>query len=303
MKSFFSKPLIATGDRQAWQPHVQELAQQLPWLKHLLVGMLAFLVFELLLGLVLTSLGLSRTHGLFFLELLMFLSVAGIIFSHSRTNQVRLQHWTLEQNLLNSQSNHGQTYCLRNLEKFDNFSQGIADSLSAIMFYARAKSARAENAQKGRDLREIMERIDQIYLLVNKIRVLFGEILGVEADGNTETSLGESKESALQGTAKSMRCLRKSARKVSVLPVTVRFQCGPNELQFQSYTVNVCEGGACIVFSNDSDEVVQRDDVIGVDIFRGFEARASIKWIQASGESTMRLVGIEFLENKYSMQN
>ena len=51
-----------------------------------------------------------------------------------------------------------------------------------------------------------------------------------------------------QGAA-GLYSLRKTARKVVILPITVSYASEESQLQFHTYTVNVCEEGACIVFS------------------------------------------------------
>ena len=44
--------------------------------------------------------------------------------------------------------------------------------------------------------------------------------------------------------------LRKTSRKVVILPITVSYVSEESQLQFHTYTVNVCEEGACIMGTN-----------------------------------------------------
>jgi len=95
--------------------------------------------------------------------------------------------------------------------------------------------------------------------------------------------------------AASTYSLRKAARKVVILPITVSYASEERQLQFHSYTVNVCEDGACIVFSeNDLDSQAE----IGIQMPQEFSARARIRWIQPSRENAFRLAGIEFLDQR-----
>jgi hypothetical protein len=82
------------------------------------------------------------------------------------------------------------------------------------------------------------------------------------------------------------------ARKAVILPITVSYASEDSQLQFDTYTVNVCEEGACIVFSG-SDLGSQSE--IGIQMPQQLSARARIRWIQPSRENSFRLAGIEFL--------
>lgn len=178
------------------------------------------------------------------------------------------------------------------------------------MFYARTNLVHEENSQKTRDLREIMERIDQVQLLIQNMAAL---LTGVPQKLASRASAGKQaftpKGSEISedvtrdqdcgtlntDTARPYSFLRKSARKVLILPITVRLIKDEINLEFQTYTINVCEEGACIIYT---DNVLSEKAVIDVQIAAHLESQARIQWIQLSRESAFRLAGIEFLENK-----
>src|SRR5262249_32840794 len=172
------------------------------------------------------------------------------------------------------------------------------------------------NTQKARDLREIAERIDQVQLLLKEMQFSADSELGKEtfaelpqvndsaADNPAaafakDADLGEanSHENA-RSWLKPTASLRKSARKVLILPVTVRFVRAESDLEFQTFTVNICEEGACIIMS--SNFLVQ-EEIIDVQMPPEFTAQARLKWIQPVGTNSFRLGGIEFLGSKFKV--
>jgi hypothetical protein len=281
------------------------------WLSHFFYGVIAFVIFEFFLGTLLKTLGLSRDRGFFFTEFMIFASVSGVIYFYSRScpTEGRRQNSPQEVLQLPNQgklpSNDSDAF-----STLDKLSEGIADSLSAIMFYARTNLVHEENSQKIRDLREIMERIDQVQLLIQNMAALLTGVpqkqasrvsadeqafipkqLEIPKDGTTGQVCG----TLNRDTARPYSFLRKSARKVLILPTTVRIIKNEKNMEFETYTINVCEEGACIIFA---DNVLADKAVIDVQIAAHFESRARIKWIQLSHESSFRLAGIEFLESK-----
>ena len=93
--------------------------------------------------------------------------------------------------------------------------------------------------------------------------------------------------------------LRKSSRKVLILPITVRFVRDSSSLEFQTYTVNVCEDGACIIFSG---EQVGSETTVAIRMRENFETKACIKWIHPATKNSFRLAGVEFLDKKVPTQ-
>jgi hypothetical protein len=189
-------------------------------------------------------------------------------------------------------------------KKLKGFSQGIDHSLSAIMFFARAQLGHKASPQLERDLREVMERIDQVQLLLSEMQRSVVVSLD-DTDALIAAAGGNSAEPAAtipipdsvdeyKGAA-GLYSLRKTARKVVILPITVSYASEESQLQFHSYTVNVCEEGACIVFSGND---LGGQAEIGVQMPQEFSARARIRWIQPSRENSFRLAGIEFLDRR-----
>jgi hypothetical protein len=234
---------------------------------------------------------------------MIFVSASGLLYSYSVFNQRGFKNQRrVRRGFLLSD--------LSILKKFDSMSEGILESLSAIMFFARAHLVGAEDTQKARDLREIMERIDQVQLLVQEIRVLINGDTGADrqlfpnrypepsspGSGIQSNLLAEQGREGSKGRPKRVYSLRKSARKVVILPITVRYLDNKSSLEFQTYTVNVCEEGACIILSSNS---LTQEGVIDVRISSEFMAQARIKWIQPFGANLFRLGGIEFLGGKY----
>ena len=268
--------------------------------------MLAFALYQLVLAIVLQTRGLARNFSLFPLELLVFALVATCLSLYSTVSALRNQALARtnqgagEQRRL--QSARIATYLSKRL---GTFCQGIDHSLSAIMFFARAQLGRNASPQLERDLREVMERIDQVQLLVSEMQRSV-ENLGSLDSTNALLSApgGDSVEPAPTITAPSLDeykgasglySLRKTARKVVILPITVSYASEENHLQFHTYTVNVCEEGACIVFSGNH---LGCQSEIGVQMPQEFTAKARIRWIQPSRENSFRLAGIEFLDQR-----
>jgi hypothetical protein len=308
-----------SGDKSRNQDMREEfLSPFLDWhflLHYLLPGLLAFLLFEVCFGFLLGLLNLSRSPGFIFLEFLLFASVSGLIHSHTSwrnalTQKVRSQALARFQEQNKLRSNY------RGLvRKLESISDGIVESLSAITFFARAHLVGAENTQKARDLREIAERIDQVQLLLKEMQISADSELGRETltelpqvNGLSSSPTGAFGKNADLGEAdsrenvrswlKSTASLRKSARKVLILPVTVRFVRAESNLEFQTFTVNICEEGACIIMS--SNFLVQ-EEIIDVQVPPEFTAQARLKWIQPVGTNSFRLGGIEFLGSKFKV--
>jgi PilZ domain len=274
---------------------------------HFLWGMLAFALYQLVLAIVLQTCGLARNFSLFPLELLVFALVATCLSLYSTVSRLRNQALARanqgadEQRRL--QSARIATYLSKRL---GTFCQGIDHSLSAIMFFARAQLGPKASPQLERDLREVMERIDQVQLLVSEMQRSV-ENLGSLDSTNALLSApgGDSVEPAATITtpesldeykgATDLYSLRKTARKVVILPITVSYASEENHLQFHTYTVNVCEEGACIVFSGNH---LGCQSEIGVQMPQEFTAKARIRWIQPSRENSFRLAGIEFLDQR-----
>jgi hypothetical protein len=278
---------------------------------YVLRGIIAFLIFESCLAALLNILGLSRARGFLFQEFLLFTSVSGLIYSYSRFNQPKARRPSV---LHNSAQLQDPPNCINLAGKLDSLSDGILESLSAIMFFARAHLVGA-SPQKARDLREIAERIDQVQLLLREMRA------SLNRDFDKEQSLGmifppdssvltsnsvhpiETPESLDyqrngKGWVKQVSSLRKSAREVLILPVTVRFLQNENNLEFETYTANVCEEGACIILSSN---FLSQGDVIDVQMSPEFVAQARLRWVQPFGRNSFGLGGIEFLGNKFQM--
>jgi PilZ domain len=186
------------------------------------------------------------------------------------------------------------------------FSEGIEQSLSAIMFFARVQLGSAANPQTHRDLREVMERIDQIQLLLHELQqsVKSGdtsdavesssEITALPAVVSSDAALGSDQEMEFRQAMKALS-LRKSARKVVIMPITVTYLDNDTQMRFQTYTVNVCEDGACIVFSEQS---LDNKTLIGIQMPKEFRTQANIRWTQPSQENSFRLAGVQFVDRQ-----
>lgn len=268
-------------------------------------GILAFATYQLLLSIVLNTLGLNRNFSLFPLELLVFALLATCLCLYSTVSTLRSQALT---------ATHQGADELRRLQssriaahlsaKLGAFCHGIDHSLSAIMFFARAQLGRKASPQLERDLREVMERIDQVQLLVSEMRRSVGNLDSVDSSTTLLAAAGSTEPMASVTVPESvdeykgaggLYSLRKTARKVLILPITVSYATETNQLQFHTYTVNVCEEGACIVFSGND---LGNQSEIDIQMPQEFTGRAKIRWIQPSRENSFRLAGIEFLDQR-----
>jgi PilZ domain len=280
-----------------------------PRLAHVLWGGLAFTSYQLILSITLRVLGLGRNLSLLPLELLVFALVTVCLYLYSTVSTLRNQ--VLAQSRQGSdeqrrlQSAQISAYLSKKLKAF---CQGIDHSLSAIMFFTRAQLGRKASPQLERDLREVMERIDQVQLLVSEMQRSVGNI---SLDGPSAFSAGTGSDAAEPAAtipipdsvdeykgATGLYSLRKTARKVVILPITVSYASEESRLQFHTYTVNVCEEGACIVFSEND---LGGQTEIGISMPQEFAARARIRWIQPSRENSFRLAGIEFLDERVKL--
>ena len=279
-----------------------------PRIAHVLGGVLAFASYQVILAIGLQALGLVRDVSLFPLELLVFALLAACLYLYSTVSTLRNQVVS-PMNLreqMNNEGIHSARIAAYLSKKLAAFCHGIDHSLAAIMFFTRAQLGRKGSPQLERDLREVMERIDQVQLLVSEMQRSVREVDSLDGrdalvgpidkeDSEPPASIpipdpvGE-----YQGTP-GLYSLRKTARKVIVLPITVSYAGVESQLQFHTYTLNVCEEGACIVFSG-NDLGSQSD--IGVQMPEEFEAKARIRWIQPPRENSFRLAGIEFLDRR-----
>jgi len=278
-----------------------------PRLAHVLRGIVAFVSYELILSIVLQVRGLGRNSSLFPLELLVFALVTVCLSLYSAVlalrNQVIAQKDQGADEQRRLQSAQIAAYLSKKLRAF---CQGIDHSLSAIMFFTRAQLERKASPQLERDLREVMERIDQVQLLVSEMQRSVGNIGSLDSTAALIAALGSDSAEPVatiaipdsvdeyKGAA-GLYSLRKTSRKVVILPITVSYASEESQLQFHTYTVNVCEEGACIVFSGND---LGSQTEIGIQMPQEFAARARIRWIQPSRENSFRLAGIEFLDQR-----
>jgi len=278
-----------------------------PLASHILWGILAFSLYQLLLSIVFQTLGLVRNFSLLPLELLVFALVTSCLFLYSTVGTLRdLLQTTAHQGADERQRLQSAQIAVYLSKKLGTFCQGIDHSLSAIMFFARAQLGRKATPQLERDLREVMERIDQVQLLVSEMRRSVENVGSVDHMSALLASHGEdSAEPAATVTvpeaigeykgATGLYSLRKTARKAVILPITVSYASEGSHLQFHTYTVNVCEDGACIVFSGND---LGNHTEIGVQMPEEFASKAKIRWIQPARENSFRLAGIEFLDQR-----
>jgi hypothetical protein len=278
-----------------------------PRLGHFLWGILAFASYQLILSIVLRARGLGRNLSLFPLELLVFALVTICLSLYSTVSALRKE--MLAQNSQRADEQRVlQTAQIASFlsKKLKGFCQGIDHSLSAIMFFTRAQLGRKASPQLERDLREVMERIDQVQLLVSEMQRSVGNIGSLDSAGALMAAPGSDSAEPVASIpipdsvdeykgAAGLYSLRKTARKVVILPITVSYASEERHLQFHSYTVNVCEEGACIVFSGND---LSSQAEIGIQMPQEFSARARIRWIQPSRENSFRLAGIEFLDQR-----
>ena len=274
---------------------------------HVLWGVLAFASYQVILAIGFQALGLVRDVSLFPLELLVFALLAACLYLYSTVSTLRSQVVSPANPREDEQRRIHTARIVTYLSKrLAAFCHGIDHSLAAIMFFTRAQLGRKGSPQLERDLREVMERIDQVQLLVSEMQRSVREVDSLDGRdalvGPIDKEDSEPPASipipdpvgGYQGTP-GLYSLRKTARKVIVLPITVSYAGVESQLQFHTYTLNVCEEGACIVFSG-NDLGSQSD--ISVRMPEEFEARARIRWIQPPRENSFRLAGIEFLDRR-----
>jgi len=297
MGSSLVKPLA----RQVWLLRSQSLAAIAGW------GILAFCFYEILITLLLDVLHLERNPLVFFVELCIFGLACTCLYFHSRTTLLNARRSGLALN-----SGFKQRFELLARSHFEHsakqasLSQGIEQSLSAVMFFARAHLAKSGNSQLQRDLMEVMERIDQIQMLLSEMRIPMvsgrsdehkgfrNPEIKVSRDTKEDNRVSSSPYLAMD-TSEPIFSLRRSARKTQIIPITVHYLLSDTRLEFQSYTVNTCESGACIVFS---DHGIMKDTVIEFQIPSAFQSRAIIKWVQPKQADAFGLAGIEFLDSR-----
>jgi PilZ domain len=272
---------------------------------HILWGALAFALYQVALSVVLQTLGVARNSGLFPLELLVFALVATSLLLYSSNASLRTQVSAPASERIDELRRLQSARIAAQLSaKLAVFCQGIDHSLAAIMFFARAQLGRKASPQLERDLREVMERIDQVQLLVSEMQRSVknlgsldttSALLAATASGEQAATINVHESADEHKQVGGPYSLRKTSRKVVILPITVSYASEENWLQFHTYTVNLCEEGACIVFSeNDLGDQTE----IGVKMPQEFEAKAKIRWIQPSRENAFRLAGIEFLDKR-----
>ena len=274
-----------------------------PRAAHVLWGILAFASYQLVLSIVLQTLGLARNFSLIPSELLVFALVTTCLYLYSTVSTLRNQVSTPTNQVADEQRRLQSAYLSK---RVGTFCQGIDHSLSAIMFFARAQLGRRTSPQSERDLREVVERIDQVQMLVLEMQRSVENLSSLDSTtALLAAPSGDSAEPAATITAPESvdeykgasgpSYLRKMARKVVILPITVSYASEENQLQFQTYTVNVCEEGACIVFSGHD---LGSQSEIGIQMPQEFAKRAKIRWIQPSLDNSFRLAGIEFLDSR-----
>ena len=279
----------------------QSLAMVIGW------GILAFTSYELLIFLLLDTLRLKRNPLVFFVELFIFGLVSASLYFHLRVNLHRTHR---SSHASDSGFRHRFETLARSHDerstKVATLSQGIEQSLSAVMFFARAHLASSGNSQLQRDLMEVMERIDQVKLLLREMNVplIFSSDAETQGFFSSESkNSGEAREDSREleslfngmSTLNPVFSLRRSARKTQIIPIIIHYSSSDTRLEFNSYTVNTCESGACIVFS---DQGITEDTIIEFRIPSEFQSRAAIKWVQPLSPKAFRLAGIEFLDSR-----
>ena len=272
------------------------------------LGILAFVAYEIVIFLLLTLFSLNRNPFVFLVELVIFALTGCCLYFYSRVSLLS-DFRASRSSISDFKDKYDSVVQLQkeNTVRLETFANGIEQSLSAVMFFARAHLARSGNPQLQRDLMEVMERIDQIQLLLHEMRFPFdagkvGEVQSLsssassfdsrEFGGNGRVTVSQYAEG---GGTSTVFSLRKSARKTQIIPITVHYSYAETQLEFQSYTINTCDYGACIVFS---DQGITEDTEIEFQIPNEFQSRAHIRWIQPLRANTFRLAGVEFLDNK-----
>jgi hypothetical protein len=299
--SDMGRGLVRPFARPGWRSGSQSLAVIVGW------GILAFSFYELLIGLLLDTLHLKRHPLVFLVEFSIFGLVCACLYSYSRTNLLSSRRSSLASDSGLKQRfeklARSQDECSA---KLTTLSQGIEQSLSAVMFFARAHLAKSGNSQLQRDLMEVMERIDQIQMLLREMKIppvsgKSGQTQGF-LDTESKLSRGANEDNRAVGTpylgmgnSEPVFSLRKSARRTQIIPITVHYSSSDRRLEFQSYTVNTCESGACIVFA---DPGIRENAIIEFQIPSEFQSRAIIKWVQPMRADAFRLAGIEFLDSR-----
>jgi hypothetical protein len=300
MGSSLVKPLT----RQAWLLGSQSLAVIIGW------GILAFCFYEILITLLLDALHLNRNPFVFFVELCIFGLACACLYFHSRTTLLNAR-----QSALGSDFGFRQRYEIlaqSNLEhsaRQASLTEGIDQSLSAVMFFARSHLAKSGNSQLQQDLVEVMERIDQIHMLLSEMKMPtapgksdenkgFRNLENKPSRGTKEAHRALGSLNPAMGTLEPVFSLRMSARKTQIIPIIVHYSSSDARLQFQSYTINTCKSGACIVFS---DPGISEDTIIEFQIPSEFQSRAIIKWVQPKRADAFGLAGVEFLDRALSI--
>ncbi|MCI0626334.1 MAG: PilZ domain-containing protein [Acidobacteria bacterium] len=283
-----------------------------PRIAHVLWGGCAFVFYQVVLLIVLQFHGVMRNPALLLLEVLVFALVATCLALYSNILALRNNGLVPAKQDAEEEKRLQAVRIEAQLSKrLGTFCQGIEHSLSAIMFFARAQLGRKASPQLERDLREVMERIDQVQLLVQEMRrsvenlgsldstnPLLAASAGDLAEPPASVTAPDTTAGEFKGSS-GLYSLRKTARKVVILPITVSYLSEDTQLQFHTYTVNVCEDGACIVFSGKD---LGSQSEIGVRMPEEFAALAKIRWIQPSRENSFRLAGIEFIDQKVKVE-
>ena len=288
-----------------WQ--IQENGKFPKWFVHGTICLLAFLVFEVLQAFAFVALSLSRPDGFIFLEFFTFAAIAGIIYFQDHAHQLVLRQQSLIRVVSEQQRlNRMRPARLNVFENLFRLSEGVAESLSAVMLYARSKLGQKPNPVDSRDLREVIERVDQVQLLVQEMGQLtrdnFLESRNTLVDPKKTISIfGESSQGyAGKDWPKLSQSLRRNSRQVSVLPATIRLHEGENHRQFHTYTVNISEQGACILFS---DESLKEDETIGIALSSDFKSRAKIRWVHSPQGNSFKLAGVEFVDVRFPLRS
>lgn len=260
----------------------------------------AFVLYQLILGSVLSYARVVRNSAILPFEVFVFGSVATVLCLYSRI--IRLQREVAEAGARSPRDDrriHSAKLKALLTKRVAGLHQAIDQSLSAIMFFVRAQLGRAGTTQLQRDLREVMERIDQIKLLLLEMQHAVEDLDLLEAAPSSGTlpqpeASRENSVTPFRGTT-SLNSLRKASRKAVVLPVTIRYFDRDTTLEFHTYTVNVCESGACILFASQD---LENHSEVGVEMPQDFSSQARIRWIQPFRENSFRLAGIEFLSQR-----
>lgn len=279
---------------------------------HVFWGIVAFSSYQLVLSIVLQTLGLARNFSLLPLELLVFALAATCIWLYSTVSALRSQlSKPPAQNEDEQRRLHSARIAAYLSKRLGALCQGINHSLAAIMFFARAQLGRKASPQLERDIREVMERIDQVQLLVSEMKRSVENLDSLDSSNNLLAVRGRDLDEPLPTInlpdsvdeykgASGLYSLRKTARKAVVLPITVSYSSDENQLQFHTYTVNVCEEGACIVLSTDD---LAGQSEIGIQMPQDVATKARIRWIQPARENSFRLAGIEFIDQRVRVGN